>query len=300
MGDNLEKRKSARMVDFSKYQGLGNDFIVFDGYQKDLPELIRLGDPSYIKRICDRRFGIGADGIILLLASSKYAIKMKIFNSDGTQAEMCGNGIRCLVRFLLDNNDINIDEDLTIETLAGPIRTKINKNKEITVDMGLPLFKPSMIPTTLSINDYGIPEESIVLEGETYEIYAAGMGNPHMIIFVDDLTKLDLEELGQKLENHHSFPSKTNVHFVHINSRTDLDVIVWERGCGKTLACGTGACAVAAVSNKLGICDKNVTVNLPGGTLAISWPDPTSNIYMTGAAEYVFSGKINIDSFRLS
>ena len=215
---------------------------------------------------------------------------MQIFNSDGTEAEMCGNGIRCLIRYLLDSQQITKDQQLTIQTLAGLIKAVVGHDNQITVDMGRPIFEPANIPTLLSAGKHGVAEGVVNLGGENINIWAAGMGNPHMVVYVSDLSKVPLESWGNILENNANFPAHTNVHFVKIISRTLLEILVWERGSGATLACGTGACASMVVTHSLGLCDNNVEVLLPGGILKINWDTKQSNVNMTGPAEKVFSG----------
>jgi len=279
------------MIQFSKYQGLGNDFLILSISDQLYSKTFEALTPQKIIQLCDRRYGIGADGIILSLASNSTCdIRMKIYNSDGTEAEMCGNGIRCLVRYLFDNQLVGLHKELTVETLAGPIRTRINDDFTITVDMGRPVLIPSKIPTDLQINDEGIPSAVVKLDNEKHIIYSVGMGNPHLILYIKDINLVDVERWGRKLEFHSDFPLKTNVHFVQIKSRSKLDIKVWERGCGATLACGTGACACVVASKLLGYSDSNVLVHLPGGELKIKWQDKDSNIFMTGPAQYIFSG----------
>ncbi len=282
------------MLGFTKYHGLGNDFIVIDGFEQNLPDSILLGHSLLISRISQRNFGIGADGIILSLPPEGDGdVRMKIYNSDGTEAEMCGNGVRCLVKFLFDNNIIPQDKKLKIETLAGIIIAKINKDNYVSVDMGSPIFKPDNIPTTLPTNQLGLAQGNVKLESKDISIIAIGMGNPHMIVLVNDLMKVPLERWGRILENNSNFPSKTNVHFVEVKSRKELKVLVWERGCGPTLACGTGACACAVATNAIGLTDNDVTVILPGGKLGIQFNSFGSNIIMTGPAVRSYQGQFD-------
>ena len=286
------------MVKFSKYSGLGNDFIILDANQGNIPDSILSGHAIPIKQICHRRFGIGADGVILSLPSRNNAdARMRIFNSDGSEAEMCGNGIRCLVRFLHDTNKVSLNQSLVIETLAGPIGAQINNNSSISVDMGKPTFIPSEIPTLLEQNLLGIPEGKISILGEEIVIRAVGMGNPHMIVYVKDIRKVPLNTWGSQLESHVTFPAKTNVHFVQTISRSKLAMLVWERGSGETLACGTGACACAVMTRTLGLCESNIQIKLPGGNLNINWPDNKSNVTMLGPAQLICSGQFEISNF---
>ncbi len=284
-----------QMLSFYKYQGLGNDFIILDEVKNHLSAFSSNEFKLFVRKACNRRFGIGADGLIIVSQTGvERNINMKIFNSDGSQAEMCGNGIRCLVRYLLDMNQISHKQELRISTLAGLIKASIDKDKFVTVDMGTPSLLPREIPTLLSIGDSGVPQGNINLEGQTFKVFAAGMGNPHMIIYTSDLQNIKLENLGEKLEKNRFFPADTNVHFVQVCTRKLLQVRVWERGSGVTLACGTGACACAVVSHKLGLCDVGVDVELPGGKLYIEWPLEEGSVYMKGPAEPIFTGEINL------
>ncbi len=286
------------MVKFFKYHGLGNDFIIIDETQNQTPELIETIKRNFVKRICHRHFGIGADGLIFTLPpQNNNDVRIQIYNSDGSEAEMCGNGVRCIVKFLLDNHKVSKDQDLLIETLAGPIKASVNKNNEISVDMGRPFLDPSQIPTTLKTNLLGVPEGFVEVEDRKLKILGIGMGNPHMIVRVNDLSVIPFENWGKLLEIHPTFPSKTNVHFVEVQSRELLKIQVWERGCGPTLACGTGACASVVAMKIMGYCNSNVKVKLPGGELNIFWPKQESNIIMKGEAKKIYSGRFDLSNF---
>ena len=280
---------------FSKYQGLGNDFIILDARRNNLDYLFSINKDNFIERLCNRNFGIGADGIILVLESDDNCfVKMKIYNSDGSEPEMCGNGIRCLVSFLRDNNEINIKEQIQIETKAGEIKTSVVNNENIKVNMGEPILSPQNIPTKLLMNNLKIPNGQITINDQKLNVYAASMGNPHMIVFVNKLERIPFEVWGKYLEKHSSFPNDTNVHFVEVLDESNIKVKVWERGCGPTLACGTGACACLVVTSKLGKTLDTANVYLPGGKLEIEWPNQSGPIYMQGPAKKVFSGLIEI------
>ena len=280
---------------FSKYQGLGNDFIIFDARSTNLDNLLSENKANFIQHLCNRNFGIGADGIILILESNnKCLVRMKIFNSDGSEPEMCGNGIRCLISFLKDNNEIKPMSSIPIETKAGLISTYINANESIKVNMGQPILLPRKIPTKLTMNNLSVPNGVIKIDDRNITIYSAGMGNPHMIVFVDNIEKTPFEEWGSKLEKHPLFPNYTNVHFVELIDQSNIKIKVWERGCGPTLACGTGACACLVVTSKLGKTLDRANVYLPGGKLEIEWPDQAGPVYMQGPAFKVFSGEIDI------
>lgn len=280
---------------FHKYHGNGNDFIIVDSRKTFFFNDISKDEVQIFQKLCNRNFGIGADGIIFIMKPehNNYA-KMRIFNSDGSEAQMCGNGIRCLVEYLYsseleDNNTIQIK----IETKAGIKIAEYNKGK-ITVLMGKPIFEPSLIPTILNNKKNELPFYNFSTENFNTLGYAVGMGNPHLIFFVNDLENIDISLLGPCFENHQLFPEKTNVHFCKLIKDNVIKVKVWERGAGQTLACGTGACAVHVVAFKLGLCGKNTTISLPGGDLSIEWFDNNDEIKMTGSAQKVFSGEIYI------
>ena len=280
---------------FSKYQGLGNDFIIFDARSNNLDHLFSNNKDNFIEHLCNRNFGIGADGIILILESNnKCFVRMKIYNSDGSEPEMCGNGIRCLIAFLNDNNEINELSEIPIETKAGLILTSIDGNENIKVNMGEPILSPLDIPTKLLMNSLKVPNGVITLKDQILNVYAASMGNPHMIVFVNDIEGIPFQEWGSFLEKHNTFPNDTNVHFVEIIDKSNIKVKVWERGCGPTLACGTGACACLVITSKLGKTLDRANVYLPGGKLEIEWPNQTGPIFMQGPALKVFSGEIDI------
>lgn len=280
---------------FSKYQGLGNDFIIFDSRRNNLDHLFSINKDNFIEHLCNRNFGIGADGIILILESNnKCFVRMKIYNSDGSEPEMCGNGIRCLIAFLNDNNEINELSEIPIETKAGLILTSIDGNENIKVNMGEPILSPLDIPTKLLMNSLKVPNGVITLKDQILNVYAASMGNPHMIVFVNDIEGIPFQEWGSFLEKHNTFPNDTNVHFVEIIDKSNIKVKVWERGCGPTLACGTGACACLVVTSKLGKTLNNANVYLPGGKLEVEWPNQSGPVFMQGPALKVFSGEIDI------
>jgi len=279
------------MLQFSKYQGLGNDFILLEGRGGQLPMAVTDPDPRWVQQLCDRRFGIGADGIILALPPSGEAeLRMRIFNADGSEAEMCGNGIRCLARFLADRDGDAPGRTWRIETPAGLIVPSLLDDGQIEVDMGRPFLKSEEIPTTLAVGPAGLPQGEVVIGESTLTLAAAGMGNPHVVVPVDDLDSIPFESWGAALEVNALFPAKTNVHFLQVHSPTRLQIRVWERGAGPTLACGTGACATLVAAHLLGLAEASAEVMLPGGPLLIRWPDREGAILMTGPAEAVFDG----------
>ncbi|HIK37148.1 MAG: diaminopimelate epimerase [Geminocystis sp.] len=275
---------------FSKYHGLGNDFILIDNrHQSQL-----LISPEEVVRLCERHFGVGADGVILVLQGQDGCdYTMRIFNADGSEAEMCGNGIRCFARFVSElEGKEEVGRTYRIKTLAGVISPTLMGNGQVKVDMGQPQLEAEKIPTTLGERGKPVVSVPLVVTHQEYSVTCVSMGNPHCVIFVDDLLTIRLEEIGPLLETHPAFPQKTNVEFVQPVNANHLKMRVWERGAGITLACGTGACAtlVAGVLNNL--CNRTATVELPGGSLQIEWNPQDNHVYMTGPATKVFSGEI--------
>ena len=286
----IQGRYRPRMLQFSKYQGLGNDFLIVEGRQGQLPDAISDPDPAWVRHICDRRFGVGADGLILALPpQAEGELRMRIINADGSEAEMCGNGIRCLARYLADTDGDAPGRSWDIETLAGMIRPELMADRQLRVDMGPPFLTPEGIPTTLMPED-GLPQGVLMLEDDQLKVAAVGMGNPHVVVPVEDLASIPFDAWGAALEVHPAFPAKTNVHFLQVHSRERLEIRVWERGAGPTLACGTGACATLVAAVLLGLADDCAEVLLPGGPLMIEWRDRTGSVLMTGPAEAVFDG----------
>jgi len=277
---------------FSKYQGLGNDFLLFDG--RMLGEVGNSEpDPAAIRQICDRRFGVGADGLILALPPRQGGeVRMRIFNADGSEPEMCGNGIRCLARFLADRDGEGPGRRWSIETLAGTIVPELQGDGSVRVNMGPPCLSPETIPTTLALGPAGLPQGDLMVAGQTLAVAAAGMGNPHVVIPVADLDGVDLEGLGPLLEQHGAFPARTNVHFVQVLAPDHLRMRVWERGAGPTLACGTGACATLVACHRLGLADRRARIDLPGGPLDVEWDGASGPVFMTGPAQAVFHGRL--------
>ncbi len=281
------------VLQFSKYQGLGNDFLMLDARGAGSSDSDLGLTPERIQRLCDRRFGVGGDGVILALPPREGGeLRMRIFNADGSEPEMCGNGIRCLARFLADSDGDAPGRQWQIETLAGRIVPELCIDGTIRVDMGAPFLEPAAIPTTLALGDAGIAQGSLEVAGETFAVGAAGMGNPHVVIPVDDVAAVDLERYGAALEVHPAFPARTNVHFVQALSPTHLVMRVWERGAGPTLACGTGACATLVVAHRLGLAERCARLDLPGGPLEIAWDETSGHLFMTGPAVAVFDGVV--------
>jgi diaminopimelate epimerase len=277
------------VIEFSKYQGLGNDFILIDNRHAAEPIIT----PEQAIAMCDRHFGIGADGVIFALpgkANTDYT--MRIYNSDGSEPEMCGNGIRCLAKFIADlEGNTEVNKSYQIDTLAGLIVPKLEANGEVTVDMGEPELAAAKIPTTLDGGEGKVIAQPLAVGDRTWLVTTVSMGNPHCITFVEDSQGIVLEQIGPLFEHHPVFPQRTNTEFIEVIRPDYVKMRVWERGAGITLACGTGACAsvVAGVLNHK--CDRTCTVELPGGCLQINWSESNNRVYMTGSATEVFQGK---------
>ncbi|MFA5015688.1 MAG: diaminopimelate epimerase [Actinomycetota bacterium] len=284
-----------KKIEFSKLNGQGNDFILIDSTVNH----IKLSGDQII-RMCDRNFGIGADGLILVRSSKISDLKMDYYNRDGSVAEMCGNGIRCMARFAYENNLVNIkNKNFNIETLSGIKKIFLNieggKVMDIKVDMGSPEFKPENIPVNIGDNKINeIFNYKIKIGSEDFIINCISAGNPHCVIFLKnniDLDTFPVGKWGPKIENHRIFPNKTNVEFVRVSADEELNIRIWERGVGETLACGTGACAAAVCAVKLRKVRTNkVTVNVRGGKLNITWVPRDNTIYMEGKVEHSFDG----------
>ena len=280
-------------MEFSKYQGLGNDFLLLDLRDAPLDGSGVHATPELVQRLCDRRFGVGADGVILALpAQSGAELRMRIFNADGSEAEMCGNGIRCLARFLADRDGDGAGRRWEVETAAGPIVPELQGDGQVRVDMGPPFLDPDTVPTHLPKGPAGLPQGELSVLETTWSVAAAGMGNPHVVVPVPDVMAMDLEAIGSALEVHPVFPARTNVHLVQVLSPNHLLMRVWERGAGPTLACGTGACATLVACHLLGLSDREARLDLPGGPLAISWEETSNHVFMTGPAERIFDGEL--------
>ena len=277
------------VIEFSKYQGLGNDFILIDNRHTDKP----IVTPEQAIAMCDRHFGIGGDGVIFVLpgkANTDYT--MRIYNSDGSEPEMCGNGIRCFAKFIAElEGNTEVNKSYQIDTLAGLIVPKLESSGEVTVDMGEPELSAAKIPTTLNGGEGKVVAQPLEVGDRTWSVTTVSMGNPHCITFVEDSQEIALEQIGPLFEHHPVFPQRTNTEFIEVVKPDYVKMRVWERGAGITLACGTGACAtvVAGVLNNR--CDRNCTVELPGGCLQINWSPTDNRVYMTGPATEVFRGK---------
>lgn len=277
------------MINFTKMHGAGNDYIYIDCFEQ------QIDDPGALsRRLSDRHFGVGGDGVILVCPSDVADAKMRMFNADGSEGRMCGNGIRCVGKFVYEKRGVK-KPVLTIETLAGIKTLKMNAEdgevSSITVDMQAPGLNPDSIPTVLPGEN--VIDRPIIIDGVTYNITCVSMGSPHAVIFCDeDVRTLELEKIGPKFEKNPIFPEGVNTEFINVIDENTLRMRVWERGSGETLACGTGACASVVAATLNGYCEKNqqVKVVLLGGELTIEYTDET--VFMTGGAEFVFDGTV--------
>ena len=276
-------------IEFTKYHGLGNDFILIDNRSSSTPVIT----PEEAIKLCDRHFGIGADGVIFALPGENNTdYTMRIFNCDGSEPEMCGNGIRCFAGFVADLEGESPNKDkYQIHTLAGVITPQLMPDGQVKVDMGFPRLLAGEIPTTLTSANEKVINIPLQVAGKSWDVTCVSMGNPHCITFVEDVAAISLEAIGLEFEHHPAFPQRINTEFVEVVRRDYVKMRVWERGAGITLACGTGACATLVAGVLTGKCDRTATVELPGGPLLIEWADD-QRLYMTGPAQKVFAGKI--------
>ena len=293
--------QAQQTIPFMKYHGLGNDFILIDNRQEIEPVLT----PAQAEKLCDRNFGIGGDGVIFALPPQQDGsdFTMRIYNSDGSEPEMCGNGIRCLARFIADIDGAEAGQEYKIDTLAGLIQPVMQDDGQVRVDMGCPILEGSKVPTTLSPNSSAVAgaviAQELEVDGRVYSVSCVSMGNPHALVYSVDnqpikLDDIDLFRVGPIFESHPVFPAKTNTEFVEILSPSHVKMMVWERGAGRTLACGTGACATVVAGVLEGKIDRKCQVDLPGGPLYIEWDESSNTIYMTGPAELVFHGSLTV------
>lgn len=277
------------MIKFTKMHGLGNDYIYIDCIKGE-----KIENPSYLaKTMSNRHFGIGSDGLILICKSNIADFKMQMFNYDGSEAEMCGNGIRCVGKYVYDNELTN-NKIITVETLGGIKKLKLNiKNKKVEtveVDMGEPIFEAEKIPV-LS-DKYPVKNLKIIAEDKEFTFTCVSMGNPHAVTIIKNVIDFDVQRYGEILEKSKIFPQRANIEFVQILDKENVKMRVWERGTGETLACGTGACATVVACNLNGYVKNDVNVELPGGILKIKWNKENNHVYMTGPAITVFRGEI--------
>ena len=282
---------------FTKMEGCGNDYIYVNGFEEKIPVSEK---PDLVRRLSDRHFGIGGDGVIFINPACEADFEMEMYNADGTRAEMCGNGIRCVGKFvydkeLTDKEHITVVSagkvkhlDLMVEKANGALDDR-GTVKAVRVNMGNPILEPALIPV---VADGGkVVDAPIQVDGREYRMTCVSMGNPHAVIFVQRAAGMDLEKIGPRFENHERFPNRINTEFVEVIDRQTVFMRVWERGTGETLACGTGCCAVAVAGVLNGLTDDKVTVRLLGGALDIEWDRENNLIYMTGPATMVFEGE---------
>ena len=282
----FSKKKGESRMKFTKMQGLGNDYVYVNGFEE------RIENPSEMAvKVSNRNFGVGSDGLILINPSEKADFEMEMYNADGSRGEMCGNGIRCVAKYVYDYG-LTDKTHISVETLGGikylDLTVEDGKVVLVRVDMGSPILTPAQIPV---IADEAEAVAVPILVDETeYQMTCVSMGNPHAVIFMDDIEHLEIEKIGPKFEHHERFPNRVNTEFVKVLDRQTASMRVWERGSGETLACGTGACAVAVACILGGYTENKVTVKLLGGDLLIEWYREQNKIYMTGPAAVVFDG----------
>lgn len=279
---------------FTKMHGLGNDYVYVNCFEEKIDN-----PPAVARFVSDRHFGIGSDGLIMINPSKTADFEMEMYNADGSRGEMCGNGIRCVAKYVYDYG-LTDKTQISVETLGGikylDLTVEDGKVSLVKVDMGRPELEADLIPI-ISEREQVI-DEPIEVDGKEYHMTGVSMGNPHVVIYVDDVKGLDLEKIGPKFENHERFPKRINTEFVHCIDRQTVEMRVWERGSGETLACGTGACAVAVSSILNNLTDTRVTVKLLGGDLQIEWDREKDRVFMTGPATVVFDGVIDITEIK--
>jgi diaminopimelate epimerase len=268
--------------------GAGNDFVVLDGLRERLPPLAPLA-----KQLSDRHRGIGFDQMLVVRPSESADFRMEIYNADGSQVEMCANGIRAFFKYLRDAGHTRADE-VRVETLGGVVVPRWAGDDRVTVDMGPPVLAPARIPTTLAEGEGPVLDVPVQVDGGTLRVSSVSMGNPHCVVPVDDVDAAAVAELGPRLEHHPAFPNRVNVEFVQTIDRGRIRQRTWERGTGETLACGSGACATAVVAILRGTADPEVVIELRGGALEIAWKGEGHSVFMTGPAATVFAGEVEI------
>ena len=277
-------------IQFTKMHGAGNDYVYVNGFD------VKLADPAAMARaVSERRKGIGSDGVIVIQPSDVAAVRMEMYNADGSRGEMCGNGIRCVGKYAYDHglareNPLRVETDSGVKTLELEIAS--GKVTEVTVDMGAPILEPAKIPARF--DGPRVVEVPLDVDGKTHRVTCVSMGNPHCVLFVPEIDSLDLETIGPRFEHHERFPKRVNTEFIQVVSRSELRMRVWERGSGETAACGTGACAVAVAGVLTGRTDRRVLIHLVGGDLTIEWRESDDHVAMRGEAVEVFRGEIEI------
>ena len=283
---------ATRTLQFTKMHGAGNDFVVLDATTQELPAL-----EAFARQLCDRHRGIGADQLLIVRPAedtTQADFRMDIYNPDGSQVEMCANGIRAFFKYLRDRNRIEEDE-IRVETLSGVVRPRWMGENRVRVDMGRPILQPAKIPTTLGTGDGPVLDVDLEVAGQTVRLSSVSMGNPHAVIEVPHLDTAPVKQLGAAIENHPAFPNRVNVEFIEIIDRELIRQRTWERGTGETLACGSGACAVAVTAMLRDRTDRAVRVQLQGGELEIQWAAEDQSVFMTGPAIEVFEGQISFE-----
>lgn len=277
-------------INFTKMQGCGNDYVYISGFSEKIPSEKK---PDFVRRMSDRHFGIGGDGVIFVNPSEMADFEMEMYNADGTRAEMCGNGIRCVAKFVYDKG-LTDKKEITIESFGQVKYLRLfaedGKVKRVRVDMGEPVLRAEEIPVVCA-GEQAVAEP-VEVEGRMYEMTCVSMGNPHAVVFMEDVAGMEIEKTGPSFENHARFPKRVNTEFVKVIDRNTAEMRVWERGSGETLACGTGCCAVAVACVLNGLTERRVTVIVPGGRLEIEWDEKNNRVYMTGPAETVFEGYV--------
>ena len=277
-------------IKFTKMQGCGNDYVYINGFTEKIEQEKK---PDFVRRVSDRHFGIGSDGVIFINPSEEADFEMEMFNADGSRSEMCGNGIRCVAKFVHDKGMTDAAEFSIIS--GGQVKymhltVEEGVTKAVRVDMGEPVLVPAQVPV-IAEGQQAV-DEPITVCGQQYRRTCVSMGNPHAVVFWEDVDHLDIEKIGPHFENHERFPRRTNTEFVEVLDRQHVKMRVWERGTGETLACGTGCCATAVACVLNGLTDRHVTVDVLGGSLTIDWDEATNRVFMTGPAEFVFEGEV--------
>ena len=288
---------------FTKMQGCGNDYIYVNGFTEKIPQEEKT---ELVRHISDRHFGIGGDGVIFINPSAEADFEMEMYNADGSRAEMCGNGIRCVAKYVYDK-DLTDKTDISVIS-CGQIKylqlfLKEGQVDTVRVNMGAPELRPERIPVTVAEAGMTLEQERIVnapiiVQGKEYKMTCVSMGNPHAVIFLEDVTNLEIEQIGPYFENHERFPKRINTEFVKVLDKKTVQMRVWERGTGETLACGTGCCATVVACILNGLTDEKVTVKLLGGEIEIEWDREANLVYMTGPAVTVFEGEYDVPAVQ--
>ena len=277
-------------IEFTKMQGCGNDYIYIDGSTQKIPQEEK---PDFVRRMSDRHFGIGGDGVIFINPSQEADFEMEMYNADGSRAQMCGNGIRCVAKFVYDRH-LTDQTEITVVSAGSVKKLKLyvtdGQVERVRVNMGRPILKAEEIPV-LS-DEEQVLDWPVFVADRQWRMSCVSMGNPHAVVLAEDVASLPLTEIGPKFENHPMFPERVNTEFIRVIDRGSLELRVWERGSGETLACGTGCCAAVAACVLNGLTERNVSVHVLGGVLQIEWDENTGEIFMTGPAETVFEGQV--------